>query len=238
MLSGILYENDTVGPQSFKIVHFITIFYQTLWKAESWNYVLRVGAWLPVTTTAPGSTTMSEFHRLVENEIPRLRRYARALTRDSIRADDLVQDTLVRGIAKAHLWQAGSDIRAWLFTIMHNQYVNNIRHAMREEATVDVDQVASTLVATSDPTAARELSELDHALGYLSKGQREVVLLVGLEGMSYDEAAKILRVPIGTIRSRLGRAREALRLLMGIDEGTECGRRVAAEPDPQGGLAA
>jgi RNA polymerase sigma-70 factor (ECF subfamily) len=182
---------------------------------------------------------MSEFHRLVENEIPRLRRYARALTRDSIRADDLVQDTLVRGIAKAHLWQAGSDIRAWLFTIMHNQYVNNIRHAMREEATVDVDQVASTLVATSDPTAARELSELDHALGYLSKGQREVVLLVGLEGMSYDEAAKILRVPIGTIRSRLGRAREALRLLMGIDEETECGRRGdAAEPDPQGGLAA
>src|SRR6201993_61788 len=168
--------------------------------------------------TAPGISGMSEFHGLVEKEIPRLRRYARALTRDTNRADDLVQDTLVRGIAKAHLWQAGSDIRAWLFTIMHNQYVNNIRHERREQATVDVDQVASTLVATSDPSAARELSELDHALGYLSKGQREVVLLVGLEGMSYDEAAKILRVPIGTIRSRLGRAREALRSIMGINE--------------------
>jgi RNA polymerase sigma-70 factor (ECF subfamily) len=166
-------------------------------------------------------TAMSEFHRLLEHEIPRLRRYARALTRDSNRADDLVQDTLVRAIAKAHLWQAGTDIRAWLFTIMHNQYVNNVRRAMCEQATVDVDQVASTLVATSDPTASRQLSELDRALGYLSKGQREVVLLVGLEGMSYDEAAKILRVPIGTVRSRLGRAREALRLLMGIDEETE-----------------
>jgi RNA polymerase sigma-70 factor (ECF subfamily) len=163
---------------------------------------------------------MSEFHRLVENEIPRLRRYARALARGSDRADDLVQDTLLRGIAKAHLWQEGTDIRAWLFTIMHNQYVNNIRHAMREQATIDVDQVASTLVATSDPTASRQLSELDRALGQLSKGQREVVLLVGLEGMSYDEAAKILRVPIGTVRSRLGRAREALRLLMGIDQET------------------
>ena len=79
---------------------------------------------------------------------------------------------------------------------------------------------------SGDPSAARELSELDHALGYLSKGQREVVLLVGLEGMSYDEAAKIIHVPIGTIRSRLARAREALRLLMGIDEETGCGRRV------------
>ena len=129
---------------------------------------------------------MPEFHRLLENEIPRLRRYARALTRDTIQADDLVQDTLARGIAKAHLWQ-----------------------------------VASTLVATTDPTASRQLSELDRALGHLSKGQRAVVLLVGLEGMSYDEAAKILRLPIGTVRSRLGRAREALRLLMGIDEGTK-----------------
>ena len=163
----------------------------------------------------------SEFHRLVEGQIPRLRRYARALTRDSTRADDLVQDTLVRGLAKAHLWQADTDIRAWLFTIMHNQYVNNVRRAQREAATVDVDRVASTLVATTDPTASRQLSELDRALGQLSEGQRAVVLLVGLEGMSYDEAAKILRVPIGTVRSRLGRACEALRALMGMHDETK-----------------
>ena len=170
---------------------------------------------------------MSEFHRLVEEQIPRLRRYARALTRDSNSADDLVQDTLVRGLAKAHLWQADTDIRAWLFTIMHNQYVNNVRRAQRERATVDVDQVASTLVATTDPTASRQLSELDRALGQLSEGQRAVVLLVGLEGMSYDEAAKILRVPIGTVRSRLGRAREALRALMGMHDETKLARRQA-----------
>src|SRR5215467_6116942 len=106
---------------------------------------------------------MYEFHRLLEYEIPRLRRYARALTRDSNRADDLVQDTLVRGLAKSHLWQLGTDLRAWLFTIMHNQYVNDIRRAARERATVDVDQVASTLVATTDPTASRQLSEFESA---------------------------------------------------------------------------
>src|ERR1700757_862648 len=85
-----------------------------------------------------GIITMYEFRRLLEHEIPRLRRYARALTRDSVRADDLVQDTLMRGLAKSHLWQAGTDIRAWLFTIMHNQFVNDIRRAAREEASVDV----------------------------------------------------------------------------------------------------
>ena len=161
---------------------------------------------------------MSDFHRRVEEQIPRLRRYARALTRENNSADDLVQDTLVRGLAKAHLWQPGTDMRAWLFTIMHNQYVNNIRRAQRDGATVDVDQVAFTLVATTDPTASRRLNELDCAIGHLSKGQREVVLLVGLEGVTYDEAAKIIGVPIGTVRSRLARAREALRAQLSIDE--------------------
>jgi RNA polymerase sigma-70 factor (ECF subfamily) len=163
---------------------------------------------------------MCEFHRLVEREIPRLRRYARALTRETNRADDLVQDTLVRALSKSHLWQDGTDIRAWLFTIMHNQHVNTVRRALREEATVDVEHVSSTLAATSDPTASRQLQELERALDHLSEGQRQVVMLVRLEGMTYDEAAKILGVPIGTVRSRLGRARDALRQLLGMDETT------------------
>ena len=85
---------------------------------------------------------MSEFHRLIEREIPRLRRYARALTRSADRADDLVQETLMRAIAKGHLWQEGTDIRAWLFTIMHNQYVNMVRRAMRDGANVDIEQIS------------------------------------------------------------------------------------------------
>src|SRR3954466_6058882 len=116
---------------------------------------------------------MSEFNGLVEREIPRLRRYARALTRSADRADDLVQETLVRAIAKSHLWQAGTDIRAWLFTIMHNQHVNMVRRAMRDEATADIEQTSS-LAAVSDPTASRQLRELETALARLSAEQREL----------------------------------------------------------------
>jgi len=162
---------------------------------------------------------MSDFHNLIEREIPRLRRYARALTRSVDRADDLVQETLLRAVAKAHLWQAGTDIRAWLFTIMHNQYVNMVRRASREQATVDIERMSSSLVATTDPTASRQLRELERALGCLPGEQREVLLLVGLEGMSYETAAQILSVPVGTIRSRLSRGRDALRRLMDLREG-------------------
>jgi RNA polymerase sigma-70 factor (ECF subfamily) len=168
-----------------------------------------------------GNRSMSDFHRLVEREIPRLRRYARALTRRADRADDLVQETLLRAIAKSHLWQPGTDIRAWLFTIMHNHYVNMVRRAVRDETTVDIEQISSSLVATTDPTASRQLWELERALGHLPEEQQEVILLVGLEGMSYDAAADILSVPVGTVRSRLSRGRDALRRLMGIPEKTE-----------------
>ena len=170
---------------------------------------------------------MSEIHCLIEQEIPRLRRYARALTRNADRADDLVQDTLTRAIAKAHLWQPGTDIRAWLFTIMHNQNVNKVRRAIRDHANVDVDE-CEKLVATTDPTASRQLRELERALAQMLEEQRQVVLLVGLEGMSYEDAAAILNVPIGTIRSRLSRGREVLRKLLDMDE-----RRTPAAALPQ-----
>jgi RNA polymerase sigma-70 factor (ECF subfamily) len=157
---------------------------------------------------------MSDLARRVEQEIPRLRRYARALTHATDRADDLVQDTLVRALSKLHLWQPGTDLRAWLFTIMHHQYVNTVRREARERTTVDIEHVSSTLAATTDPTARRQLIELDRALARLPSEQREVVLLVGLEGMAYESVAQILGVPIGTVRSRLSRGRERLRELM------------------------
>jgi RNA polymerase sigma-70 factor, ECF subfamily len=175
---------------------------------------------------------MSDFHNLIEREIPRLRRYARALTRSVDRADDLVQETLLRAVAKAHLWQAGTDIRAWLFTIMHNQYVNMVRHAIREQATVDIERMSSSLVATTDPTASRQLRELERALGCLPGEQREVLLLVGLEGMSYETAAQILSVPVGTIRSRLSRGRDALRRLMDVREGPRSATASGRERQP------
>jgi RNA polymerase sigma-70 factor (ECF subfamily) len=170
---------------------------------------------------------MSQFHRLVEREIPRLRRYARALTRRADPADDLVQETLLRAIAKSDLWQAGTDIRAWLFTIMHNQHVNMVRRAMRDEATVNIEQMSSSPVAITDPTASRQLRELDTALARLPAQHREVILLVGLEGLSYEAAAQILDVRVGTVRSRLSRGRDALRQLMDMPERTRTPDRFA-----------
>jgi RNA polymerase sigma-70 factor (ECF subfamily) len=164
--------------------------------------------------------SMTEFRARIEEEIPRLRRYARALTRNGSRCDDLVQDTLVRALAKEHLWQSGSNMRAWLFTIMHNQNVNSVRSAIREGMTVDFEEQASNLVATTDPTVARQLHELDRALMQVPEEQRQVILLVGLEGMSYEDAAAILDIPVGTVRSRLSRGRDALRRLMGMGERT------------------
>jgi RNA polymerase sigma-70 factor, ECF subfamily len=97
---------------------------------------------------------------------------------------------------------------------MHNQHVNLVRRAMRDEGAVDIEQLSTALIASSDPTASRQLHELEGALGRIAEEQREVVLLVGLEGMSYEDAAQILNVPVGTVRSRLSRGRDALRKLL------------------------
>jgi RNA polymerase sigma-70 factor, ECF subfamily len=158
-----------------------------------------------------------EFARLLEAEIPRLRRYARALTRQADRADDLVQETLTRALAKQHLWQPDTNLRAWLFTLMHNQNVNNVRRNVREGDYIQIDEIL-TLEANTDPTASRRLQEAHRALGQLPEEQRQTILLIGLEGMSYEEAADICAVPIGTIRSRLSRGRASLRQLLDMDE--------------------
>jgi RNA polymerase sigma-70 factor (ECF subfamily) len=161
---------------------------------------------------------LSEFHRLIEQQIPRLRRYARALTRNRERADDLVQDTLGRALIKEQFWQPGTNLRAWLFTIMHNQNVNNVRRDVRESGAFDIEGISVALPATTDPTASRQLFELERALAQLPLEQRQVILLVGLEGMSYQDAAGILVIPVGTVRSRLSRGRDALRKLLDMEE--------------------
>jgi len=166
----------------------------------------------------PKGKEMNDFHRRLMEEIPRLRRYARALTRNATKADDLVQDTLSRALQKQDLWQPGTDLRAWLFTIMHNQNVNQVRRDIRDKGQVELEASSQGLVATTDPTASRQLHELELALGKLPEDQRQVILLVGLEGMSYEQAAAILKVPVGTIRSRLSRGRDALRQLMNMDD--------------------
>ena len=142
--------------------------------------------------------------------IPRLRRYARALAGDSYRADDLVQDTLERALTKFYLWRHGSDLRAWLFTIMHNVFINQLR-ARRELALDEAVEGGLQSAPQSDPL---ELRDLDAALRRLPVEQREVLLLVGLEQLSYAEVSKALGIPVGTVMSRLSRGRERLRAVM------------------------
>jgi RNA polymerase sigma-70 factor, ECF subfamily len=174
---------------------------------------------------------MDGFGKLLQNEIPRLRRYARALTRDATRADDLVQNCLVRALAKSHLWQPGTDLRAWLFTILHNQHVNEVRRAVREGVNVPVEEVAPVLTVPSSQGASLQLRDLDRAISRLPEEQRQVLLLVGLEGMRYEEVAVVLDVPVGTVRSRLSRGRDMLRHLMDMKPRAE-GGEVEAESLP------
>src|SRR3954469_22337188 len=115
---------------------------------------------------------MNDFARLLEVEIPRLRRYARALTRDVSRAGDLVPSCLTRAVAKQHLWQPGTDLRAWLFTILHNQHVNDVRRSVREGVNVAVEEMAPVLTVQSNAIEVLQLRDLEIALGKLAPEQR------------------------------------------------------------------
>ena len=148
--------------------------------------------------------------------IPRLRRYARVLTNDATRADDLVQETLARGWEKRRLWAAGTDLRAWLFTIMHNLFVNQRAASLRDAQNVSLDEERESGGAWQLPVRATqyahvELIEVLRELGRLPPDQREVLMLAAVEEMRYDEIAAVLAIPIGTVMSRLSRAREKLR---------------------------
>lgn len=156
---------------------------------------------------------MDDYGVLIEQQIPRLRRYARALTGDRVFADDLVQDTLERAWGKLHLWRRGSDLRAWLFTVMHNVYVNQLRSRAAHPA-VSLDESELNLLDRAAQTDRLEIRDLDVAIRKLPDEQREVLLLVALEQLSYEETARALGIPIGTVMSRLSRARERLRRLM------------------------
>jgi RNA polymerase sigma-70 factor (ECF subfamily) len=166
---------------------------------------------------------MSNIAQLLEPQIPRLRRYARSLTQDVSRADDLVQSCLVRALSKEHLWQPGTDLRAWLFAILHNQHVNDIRRLVREGTVVSLEDVARNLATAPLASASLELRDLEQAIAALPREQREVILLAGREGKRYEEIGALLGIPVGTVRSRLSRARAKLRDLMGLEATSETG---------------
>ncbi|MEP7328187.1 MAG: RNA polymerase sigma factor [Betaproteobacteria bacterium] len=163
--------------------------------------------------------------------LPRLRRYARVLTGDVHRADDLVQETLARAWEKRRLWTAGTDLRAWLFTVMHNVFVNQRITARHEARNVSLDGDGDGGEAWQIPVlpaqyARVELIELIHHVGRLPIEQREVLLLAVVEEMRYEDIARTLAIPIGTVMSRLSRAREKLRAVFADVPGTGVPLRV------------
>jgi RNA polymerase sigma-70 factor, ECF subfamily len=158
---------------------------------------------------------MNHQKQAIAVEIPRLRRYARALSGTDMDADDLVQETLARALSHVDQWTNGESPRKWLFSILHNHYVDLLRRSARRPAHVSID--AGDFAPTTLASDAGIRRDLDQGLQSLSEEQRQVLLLVGLEGMSYAETADLLDIPIGTVMSRLARGRERLRVLMACD---------------------
>ena len=148
-------------------------------------------------------------------EIPKLRRFARALTGDATSADDLVQDCLERALGRLYQWREQTNMRAWLFTILRNTHLNQLRFAARRGAETAFDELKDKSGGTPPAQGQRlMIRDLNQALEQLPEQQREVILLVGLEDMNYRDTAEILDIPVGTVMSRLSRARETLKKLM------------------------
>lgn len=151
----------------------------------------------------------------IEASIPALRRYARALTRDRDRADDLVQDCLERAVAKRHLWRGDGPVQAWLFRIL----INRCRDLQRQNPSfshlVAIEDLTFEPAQSGSQEVGLALREVQDAMARLPGDQREVLLIVALEGKTFDQAASLLDIPKGTLMSRLARARATLRLLTG-----------------------
>lgn len=163
---------------------------------------------------------------LIAREIPRLRRYARVLRNDS-GADDLVQDCLERALRKRALWQRGTNMRAWLFRILYNLHLTSLRSKRRSPQTVPLEDISAAASQAGSQIDSLELKEMALAFRQLPADQREVIALVAVEGMRYDEAAEVLGVALGTVRSRLSRGRAALREAL-------AGREILASLDEAG----
>jgi len=151
-------------------------------------------------------------------EIPRLRRFARYMTRDADYADDLVQECLTRAIANIGSWQPGTNLRAWLFVILKNVFRNDKRRAQHDIAYRNRLENDAPLVAKAGQYHHLVLTEVQEAFLRLSEDHREVLMLIAVEGLRYEEAANILNISVGTVKSRLSRARSALRALVDLQE--------------------
>jgi len=153
----------------------------------------------------------------IESILPDLRRYARVLAGVG-GADDLVQDAVVRALAKSHLFREGTNLRAWVFTIMRNLFISGIRRSGREGPVVDPDESCAALSVAPRQEDSVMLAEVARVLPELPEGQRRAIELVAVDGLAYEDAAAVMGLNVGTVRSRLSRGRDALRRLAGPPE--------------------
>lgn len=151
-------------------------------------------------------------------QIPALRRYAKALLGNSSEVEDLVQETLTRALTKRHVWDRVRDVRAYLFTTLHNLYADWVGKQARQGPLTPIENVEWQLHQHAEQPGSLALRDLERGVRQLPTEQRQVVLLVGLEGMRYKEVAELLEIPIGTVMSRLSRGRETLRRVMEGEE--------------------
>lgn len=157
---------------------------------------------------------MLDFNRSLTAEIPYLRRYALILARDPDLAEDLVQDCLERALLKHHLWLGRGRVRSWLYRVLHNVHVNGCRHPEhRYFSAISTDAAVAQMTQPARQDQHLECCDVATALGRLPAEQRDAIVLVAVEGRGYEEAAGMLGVPVGTVRSRLARGRETLRAL-------------------------
>jgi len=161
----------------------------------------------------PNSQQRETIARMV-SEIPMLRRYARHLSRSADQADDLVQESLARAIARIDSWEPGTNLQAWLIVILRNIFLNECRRAKRQRTSLEQLKSAETSQVPASQEASLKLVELEKAFVSLSNDHRTVLQLVVLEGKTYEQSAKILNVTMGTIKSRLSRARTKLGEIM------------------------
>ena len=167
---------------------------------------------------------MSRKFDLVEPHIPSLRRYAMVLLRyDEDRSDDLVQDCLVRAMSRWQLWRQPGNLRAWLFTILHNIYVNDVQKAAARPNVIELQEYLPGISVPPEQGDGLVLREVAQSVQRLPDEQKQILLLVGLEGFSYEEAAQITGVLVGTVKSRLSRARRTLREM--LEDGDEPSER-------------
>lgn len=160
--------------------------------------------------------TKINWNKNFADELPHLVRYAKALTRNRHLAEDLIQDCLERAWNKRRLWDRKRKLRPWLFTIMHNQYINQVKKLEKKFTHIPLD--TSMIEENIDPIRLLKIRDLNNAMDKLSPKYRVILLLVTIESFSYKEVSEITNLPIGTVMSRLYRAREKLRLLMGYKD--------------------